>query len=46
MSTLVTTLVLAVLLVGTAVLTFGTHIVPAVRDAGESTAQQMKEAFP
>ncbi len=46
MSTLVTTLVLAVLLVGATMVTFGTHIIPEVRDAGVSTAQQMKEAFP
>ena len=45
MGKLVTTLVLAVLILGAALYTFGEWIIPSATEAGRSTALQIEEAF-
>jgi len=45
MGKLVTTLVLAVLILGAALYTFGELIVPSASEAGQSTALQIEQAF-
>ena len=45
MGKLVTTLVLAVLILGAALYVVGELIVPAAGEAGRSTAEQIAEAF-
>jgi hypothetical protein len=45
MGKLVTTIALAVLVLGAALYTFGELIVPAVGDAGVSTTAQIRSAF-
>ncbi|WP_199624407.1 hypothetical protein [Paenibacillus alkalitolerans] len=45
MAKLLTTIALAVLVLGAALFTFGELIVPAVGDAGVSTRDQIRNAF-
>lgn len=45
MGKLVTTLALAVLVLGAALYSFGELVLPAVGGAGQSTAEQIKDAF-
>jgi hypothetical protein len=42
---LVTTIALAVLILGAALFTFGETIMPAANEAGVSTAERIREAF-